>query len=56
MAKFIKEIGCKVVIPHHHDFTCVDSLDVIENFKNAISEIAPEVEFVTPKHGEWLHL
>ncbi len=56
MAKFIKEIGCKVVIPHHHDFNGVDDPSIIENFKNAICEIAPEIEFVSPVHGEWIHL
>lgn len=56
MANFIKEMGCKVVIPHHHDFNGVDGPEVIENFKNAIAEVAPEVEFVVPEHGKWLHL
>ena len=56
MANFIKEIGCKVVIPHHHDFTTIDNPMYIENFKNAILEVAPEVEFIAPEHGKWLHL
>lgn len=56
MAKFIKEIGCKVVIPHHHDFGGVDNPEIINEFKATIKEIAPQVEFITPVHGEWLHL
>ena len=56
LARFVKEIGCKVVIPHHHDFQKIDPPEVLEGFKDALKEIAPDVEFIAPKHGEWIKL
>lgn len=55
-AKFAAAIGCKVLIPHHHDFTCVDDPAVIAAFKKAFLRLVPDGTFVTPKHGEWVHL
>ena len=55
-ARFVKEIGCKVVIPHHHDFLRVDGDEVLIPLKKEIEKIAPEVEFIMPNHGEWIHL
>ena len=55
-AKFAKEIGCKVFIPHHHDFKKVDDPSLIENLKNAYLELVPNGTFITPKHGEWIDL
>ncbi len=56
LAKFIKEIGCKVVIPHHQDFIGVEDPEIVNGLKSAVKEIAPEVEFITPVHGEWIRL
>ena len=56
MADFIKRIGCKVVIPHHHDFKGVDDPSVVRGLKEAIKRAAPEIEFITPRHGEWISL
>ena len=56
LAKFVKEIGCKIVIPHHHDFYNIDPPEVLEGFKDALKKVAPEVEFISPKHGEWINL
>lgn len=56
MAEFIKQIGCKVVIPHHHDFKQVDDPSVIQEFKDAVKKVTPEVEFISPVHGEWIYL
>lgn len=56
IAKLVKEIGCKVVIPHHHDFQQVDPPEVLECFKEEIAKVAVDVEFITPKHGEWISL
>lgn len=55
-AEFAKAIGCKVVIPHHHDFRKVDDPSVINNMKAALEKIYPECEFIAPKHGEWINL
>ena len=54
--EFAAQIGCKVVIPHHHDFTKVDDPAIVEEFKKAFLTRVPDGTFVTPKHGEWIHL
>jgi L-ascorbate metabolism protein UlaG (beta-lactamase superfamily) len=54
--EFAVQIGCKVVIPHHHDFTKVDDPAIVEEFKQAFLARVPDGTFVTPKHGEWVHL
>ena len=55
-ANFAAAIGCKVLIPHHHDFRGVDDPAVVEAFKDAFLRLVPDGIFVTPKHGEWVHL
>lgn len=55
-AEFAARIGCKVVIPHHHDFQRVDAPEIIESFKEEFLRRVPDGTFVTPKHGEWMHL
>lgn len=56
MADFAAKIGCKVFIPHHHDFRGVDDPSLIEAHKEAFLRRVPDGIFVTPKHGEWIHL
>jgi len=55
-AEFAKAIGCKIVIPHHHDFHRVDSPEILESMKDALNRIAPDCEFIVPAHGEWIDL
>ena len=55
-AKFVKEIGCKVVIPHHHDFKKFDGDQCLIPLKEAIEKETPDVKFIFPKHGEWINL
>ena len=55
-AEFAAAIGCKVLIPHHHDFRGVDDPAVVERFKEEFLRLVPDGVFVTPKHGEWIHL
>ncbi len=55
-AEFAAEIGCGVLIPHHHDFRRVDDPAIIEGFKNEFLRLAPDRVFITPKHGEWIDL
>lgn len=55
-AEFAAKTGCKVLIPHHHDFRCVDDPSIIESFKNEFLRLAPDRVFITPKHGEWIEL
>lgn len=54
-AKFAAAIGCKVLIPHHHDFRGVDDPAVIEKFKEEFLRLVPDGVFITPKHGTWIH-
>ena len=55
-AEFAAKIGCKVLIPHHHDFRRVDSPSIIENFKAEFLRRVPDGEFISPVHGEWIYL
>ncbi len=55
MAAACKEMGCKVVIPHHIDYPG-DYSRQTENLKNALAEIAPEITFIIPKYNEWIEL
>lgn len=55
-AKFAAAIGCKIVIPHHHDFRGVDDPANIALFKEEFLRLAPEGVFLTPEHGQWIDL
>ena len=56
MSEFAREIGCEIVIPHHHDFKQVDDPASINRFKEVFLEKVPGGTFVTPVHGEWIEL
>lgn len=55
-AEFAAAIGCKVLIPHHHDFRGVDGPESIDAFENEFLNRVPDGTFVQPRHGEWMHL
>ncbi|MBQ6797934.1 MAG: hypothetical protein IJP11_01710 [Oscillospiraceae bacterium] len=55
-AEFAAAIGCKVVIPHHHDFRGVDDPAIVETFRDEFLKLVPDGIFLAPKHGEWLSL
>ena len=55
-AEFAAKLGCKVVIPHHHDFKAKDDPAIIEKFKEEFLKRVPDGEFITPVHGEWINL
>lgn len=55
-AEFAAAIGCKVFIPHHHDFRAVDDPEGIEGLKKEFLSRVPDGVFITPKHGEWIHI
>ncbi len=55
-ADFAAEIGCKVLIPHHHDFHGIDPTTNVERFKEEFLKRVPDGTFITPKHGEWISL
>ena len=55
-AEFAAAIGCKVLIPHHHEFRNQDDSDIINDLKEEFLKRVPEGIFISPKHGEWIHL
>lgn len=55
-AEFAAAIGCKVLIPHHHDFKAVDDPAIIETFKQEFLARIPDGIFIAPEHGQWIHL
>jgi len=55
-AEFAAAIGCKVLIPHHHDFKAVDDPSIVETFRREFLARVPDGIFIAPKHGEWIHL
>lgn len=55
-AKFAAAIGCKVVIPHHHDFREVEDPSIVEKFKEEFLTLVPDGVFITPEHGKWIDL
>ena len=58
-AKFAAEIGCKVLIPHHHDFLRVDPPEVaaaLDQFEQEYLALVPDGRFIKPVHGEWIDL
>jgi L-ascorbate metabolism protein UlaG (beta-lactamase superfamily) len=55
MAAACKEMGCKVVIPHHIDYPG-DYSRQTENLKSALAEIAPEITFIHPEYNQWIEL
>ncbi len=55
-AKFVADIGAKVLIPHHHDFRKPEKPEVIEKFRDAFLSLVPDGTFISPAHGEWVHI
>ena len=56
LAPVAAEIGAKVLIPHHHDFHGPEKEGVIEGFGEAFLELVPDGKFISPAHGEWIHV
>ena len=54
-AAICKEIGCKVVIPHHFDFPN-DYMHKVNDLKEELARIAPEIRCIVPEYGEWINL
>ena len=55
MAAACKEMGCKVVIPHHMDFPG-DYMRSVNALKDALAAIAPEIQFIIPEYNKWIEL
>ena len=54
--EFAAAIGCKVLIPHHHDFRAVDDPAIVARFGEEFLKRVPDGTFIAPKHGEWISL
>ncbi|MBQ9843851.1 MAG: MBL fold metallo-hydrolase [Oscillospiraceae bacterium] len=55
-AEFAAAIGCKVLIPHHHDFRAVDDPAIVETFRKEFLDRVPDGVFIAPEHGQWIDL
>ena len=55
-AEFAAKIGCKVLIPHHHDFKEKDDPAAVKMLGEEFLKRVPDGRFVEPIHGEWVHL
>jgi hypothetical protein len=53
---FAAAIGCKVVIPHHHDFKSVDDPSILDPMEKEFLSRVPDGHFIRPAHGQWIHL
>ena len=58
MARFARDIGCRILIPHHMDLKKKpkEYMPEVEVFKNAFLAIAPEAQFLCPVNGQWIEL
>jgi len=55
-AQFAADIGCKVLIPHHHDFTGRNDQGIIGALKEEYLRRVPDGRFIDPVHGQWIEL
>ena len=56
LADFAAKIGCKVLIPHHHDFKAKDDPTAVRKLGEAFLKRGPDGRFIEPVHGEWVRL
>ena len=54
-AKICREMGCKVVIPHHFDYP-KDYTPFVEALGEELKKQAPEIRYIVPEYGEWISL
>ena len=54
-AKICKEMGCKVVLPHHMDFP-KDYTPFVEALGEELARQAPEIQYIVPEYGKWIEL
>ena len=54
-AKICREMGCKVVIPHHFDCP-KDYTPFVEALGEELKKQAPEIRYIVPEYGEWISL
>lgn len=58
MARLARDIGCKVLIPHHMDLkkTPAEYMPEVQCLENAFLELVPDGKFICPVNGQWLKL
>ena len=58
MARFARDIGCKLVVPHHMDLkkTTAEYMPGVKQFEEEFLHLVPEGRFVCPVNGQWMHL
>lgn len=58
MARFARDIGCKVVIPHHMDLKKTKEvyLPEVALFEKEYLSLVPEGVFICPQNGEWISI
>ncbi len=49
-------IGCKVLIPHHHDFLKADASAGLDVFEKELLTCVPDGRFIRPVHGQRIYL
>lgn len=54
-AELCKELGCKVVIPHHSDFPG-DYRPYAQKLGEELARLAPQTRCIIPQYGEWISL
>jgi L-ascorbate metabolism protein UlaG (beta-lactamase superfamily) len=54
-AALLKEIGCKVVLPHHFDFPR-DYSQKVEELGSELKQIGPEIRYIIPEYNRWIEL
>ena len=55
-AEFAAQIGCKVLIPHHHDFRTKEAPETLELLRDEFLKRVPDGTFLAPGHGQWVEL
>ena len=55
MAKFLQELGCKIVIPYHFDFP-KDFMYKVTPFVESLAKFAPEIQCIIPAYHQWITL
>lgn len=58
MARFARDIGCKILIPHHMDLkkTKEEYLPEVAQFEKAFCALVPDATFICPENGAWIEL
>lgn len=54
-AMICRDMGCKVVIPHHFDFPN-NYAPHVRSLGEELAKIAPEIRYIVPEYGKWIEL